>query len=80
MKKKSKKVQTIIELKCTECGKKTKHYLSKNGDYKCLICGKVNKSLNKKEIVFEADENFFEPKIDMANLEGPDEIEIEEAQ
>lgn len=61
MKKKVKKVQSIIEVRCSECGKVTKHYLSKNGDYKCLICGKVNKRL-PREIAFEPDEDFFEKK------------------
>ena len=60
--KKSKKVQSIIEIKCSACGKKTKHYLSKDGDYKCLLCGTVNKSTNKKEVVFEPDEDFLEEK------------------
>lgn len=54
-----KKVKNIIELMCPSCGKIVKHYLSKDGTYKCLICGKINKG-SKKEITFEQDENFFE--------------------
>lgn len=61
MKKKEKKIQSIIEIRCSECKKVTKHYLSKTGEYKCLICGKVNKSL-PKEIVFVPDDDFFEKK------------------
>lgn len=60
MAKKSKAPESILELKCKECGRRTKHYLSKTGDYKCLICGTVNKSLNKKEVVFEQDETLFD--------------------
>lgn len=52
--------QNIITIKCKECGKQTKHYLSKTGDYKCLICGTVNKSIKKKEVVFESDDDLFE--------------------
>lgn len=59
-KKKQKKPQSIIEINCSECGRVTKHYLSKNGEYKCLICGKVNKTIPKKEVVFKQDENLFE--------------------
>lgn len=57
MKKPTKKVDTILELKCPACGKVTKHYLSKTGKYKCVICGKANKSL-KCEVEFECDETF----------------------
>lgn len=52
--------QHIITIKCKECEKQTKHYLSKTGDYKCLICGTVNKSIKKKEVVFESDDDLFE--------------------
>lgn len=48
-----------LEMKCSECGKVTKHYLSNKGEYRCLICGTVNKVVTpekKVEIVFEADE------------------------
>lgn len=45
-------------MKCSECGKVTKHYLSSKGEYRCLICGTVNKTVAPKkemEVVFEAD-------------------------
>lgn len=52
-----------LEIKCPTCGKVTKHYLSsKKGEYRCLICGTVNKKVSPKkkdlEVVFEADEEF----------------------
>lgn len=63
-KKKSKKsARPIIEINCSECGRVTKHYLSKDGDYKCLFCGKINRSLpRKKEVIFEQNEDFFDKK------------------
>lgn len=45
-----------LELKCPVCGKKTKHYQAKNGDYRCLICGNITKSSSKKEIEFTMDD------------------------
>ena len=48
-----------LEMKCSECGKVTKHYLSSKGEYRCLICGTVNKTITPKkkmEVTFEADE------------------------
>lgn len=49
------------EIKCSICGKVTKHYLSKKGEYKCLICGTANKKVAPKkdlEVIFEIDEEF----------------------
>jgi ribosomal protein L37AE/L43A len=48
-------MKSIIEYKCKECGKVTKHYLSKTGVYKCLICGTANKKA-PRDVVFEQDE------------------------
>ena len=48
-----------LELKCSSCGKTTRHYLTKKGEYRCLICNTVNKTVSPKknlEVVFEADE------------------------
>lgn len=48
-----------LEMKCSECGRVTKHYLSSKGEYRCLICGKVSKTIAPKkemEVTFEADE------------------------
>lgn len=58
MKRKKEKVQNIIEIKCSVCGKVTKHYLSKNGDYKCLICGNVDKTIKLPTVTFECDKEF----------------------
>jgi len=41
------KKKSIIEIKCSECGKTTKHYLTKDNDYKCMICGTINKKSKK---------------------------------
>lgn len=45
----------IIEYRCKECGRVTKHYLSKTGEYRCLICSTVNKRA-PRTVVFEQDE------------------------
>lgn len=48
MKKKSKKTPPkIIEMMCSGCNKVTKHFLSKDENYKCIICGKTNKTIKK---------------------------------
>lgn len=47
------------EIKCSVCGKVTKHYVSSDGAYRCLICGAVNKvgaPKKKLEVIFEPDE------------------------
>lgn len=31
------------DLKCKFCGRTTPHYLSKKGQYKCIVCGTCNK-------------------------------------
>lgn len=54
-------MKSIIEYKCKECGKVTKHYLTKNGEYKCMICGKVNKKA-PREVVFVPDDALLDPK------------------
>lgn len=55
------KKEAKLEIKCLNCGKVTKHYLSKKGEVRCLICGTVNKVTSPKknlEVVFEADDDF----------------------
>ena len=49
-----------MKIKCSNCKKVTNHYLSKNGEVRCLICGTTNKvtTPKKMEVVFEADEEF----------------------
>lgn len=54
MKKKAKN-ESIVTLKCSCCGKPTKHYLTKDGEYKCIICQHVDKTVALKEVVFESD-------------------------
>jgi len=49
------KPKSIITHKCSRCGTQTKHYLTKEGDYKCLICGTTNKKA-PKIVLFEQDE------------------------
>lgn len=48
-----------MKIKCSNCKKITDHYTAKNGEVRCLICGKVNKVTSPKknlEVIFEADE------------------------
>lgn len=45
--KSKKKPKSIVEIVCKECGRVTKHYLSGDGTYKCMICGQVNKVLKQ---------------------------------
>lgn len=54
------------EMKCSVCGKITKHFLDKDGNYRCLVCNTINASVPVSEVVFEADEEFdteLNPKI-----------------
>lgn len=57
--------ERLLDLKCPRCGKVTHHYLnSETGEYKCVICQAVNKTIKvepKKVVVFEAD-----PELDAA--------------
>lgn len=47
-----------MKIKCSNCKKVTDHYVSKNGEVKCLVCGTTNKVKKSLEVVFEADEKF----------------------
>ena len=59
MKKKSVKPQKLIDIQCPRCGRVTRHYLNEStGEYKCVRCQSVNKTIKakpKKEVVFEMD-------------------------
>lgn len=59
MKKKSVKPQKLIDIQCPRCGRITHHYLNEEtGEYKCVVCQSVNKTIKvkpKKEVVFEMD-------------------------
>lgn len=60
MKKKSVKPQKLIDIQCPRCGRITHHYLNElTGEYKCVVCQSVNKTIKvkpKKEVIFEMDE------------------------
>lgn len=60
MKKKSVKPQKLIDIQCPRCGRITHHYLNElTGEYKCVVCQSVNKTIEvkpKKEVIFEMDE------------------------
>ena len=43
------------DLKCKFCGRITSHYLSKAGQYKCIVCGTCNKHGSTKEVEFTPD-------------------------
>ena len=57
MKKKS--VKKLMDIMCPKCGRITHHYLNEEtGEYKCVVCQSVNKTIKvkpKKEVVFETD-------------------------
>jgi len=57
MKKKS--VKKLMDISCPKCGRITHHYLNETtGEYKCVVCQSVNKTIKvkpKKEVVFETD-------------------------
>jgi hypothetical protein len=46
-------------MQCPKCGRTTHHYLNEvTGEYKCVVCQSVNKTIKvkpKKEVVFEVD-------------------------
>jgi len=68
MKKKS--VKKLMDIMCPKCGRITHHYLN-DGEYRCVVCQSVNKTIKvkpKKEVVFEMD-----PELD-ATL-NPDPVE-----
>jgi len=60
MKKKSVKPQKLIDIQCPRCGRITHHYLNElTGEYKCVVCQSVNKTIKvkpKTEVIFEMDE------------------------
>lgn len=59
MKKKSVKPQKLIDVQCPRCGRVIHHYLNEEtGEYKCVICQTINKTIKvkpSKEVVFEMD-------------------------
>jgi hypothetical protein len=39
------------------CGRVTHHYLNKvTGEYKCVVCQNISKTIEVKEVLFEMDE------------------------
>lgn len=77
MKKKSVKPKKLIDIACPKCGRTTHHYLNEEtGEYKCVICQSVNKTIKvepKKEVVFEVD-----AELDAAlNPEPTEEVQLE---
>lgn len=56
MKKKSVKPQRIVDIRCPKCGRTTHHYLnSETGEYKCVVCQSVNKTIKVREVIFESE-------------------------
>lgn len=65
------------DLKCKFCGRTTPHYLSKKGQYKCIVCGKCNKHSSIKEVEFTPDFEVEEPS-EIDGLSEPKEEETTE--
>lgn len=59
MKRKSVGPKKLLDMQCPKCGRVTHHYLNElTGEYKCVVCQSVNKTIKvkpKKEVVFEMD-------------------------
>lgn len=55
MKKKSVKPKKLIDIQCPKCGRITHHYLNEAGEYRCVVCQNVNKTIRVQEVVFEMD-------------------------
>ena len=77
MKKKSVKPKKLIDITCPKCGRTTHHYLNEEtGEYKCVICQSVNKTIKvepKKEVIFELD-----AELEAAlNPEPTEEVQLE---
>lgn len=53
-----KKNPAVIEIKCKRCGKVTKHSLTKSGEYTCVLCGQVNKTVKMRNAVVEFTPDF----------------------
>ena len=83
-----KKPEKLLDMQCKRCGKVTHHYLSTNGEtgeYKCVRCQTVNKTIKVKperKAVFEMDAEFeAELNPEVSNKETTqDEILNEEPQ
>lgn len=65
------------DLKCKFCGRTTPHYLSKKGQYKCIVCGTCNKQGSTKEVEFTPDFEVEEPS-EVDELSEPKEEESTE--
>ena len=70
----------VLEIACKKCGRVTRHSLNKDGEYRCNICGSVDKKVkvNKKNL-----EIVFTPAFDVDALraeEVPSQLVPEEAQ
>lgn len=59
-----KKPEKLLDMQCKKCGKVTHHYLHVNGEvgeYRCVRCQSINKTIKVKpevKIVFEMDAEF----------------------
>ena len=77
MKKKSVKPTKLLDMQCPKCGRITHHYLNEvTGEYKCVVCQSVNKTIKvkpKKEVIFEVD-----AELEAAlNPEPTEEVQLE---
>lgn len=58
-KKNAAKESSVMNLRCSVCGRETPHYVNAKGEVKCAICqttAKTVKVKTPKEVVFEMDE------------------------
>ena len=82
-----KKPEKLLDMQCKRCGQVTHHYLSINGEtgeYKCVRCQTVNKTIKVKperKVVFKMDAEFeaeLNPEVselvDKANEESAQEV------
>lgn len=59
-----KKPKKLLEMQCSRCGRVTHHYLHTNGEvgeYRCVRCQTINKTIKvkpKTTVIFEMDAEF----------------------
>lgn len=59
-KKNATKESSVMNLRCSVCGRETPHYVNAKGEVKCAICQTTAKTVKvkiPKEVVFEMDED-----------------------
>lgn len=78
-KKNAAKESSVMNLRCSVCGRETPHYVNAKGEVKCAICqttAKTVKVKTPKEVVFEMDEELDNSLNPAPEPEAPVEDEV----